>query len=363
LKSNQDVTRQRLHNQFITRPTFEKPGDVVRWLGAVQAQDFLGSLWAIGLRMHGAVESDIEQAIADRDIVRTWPMRGTIHFVPAEDIRWMLKLMASRVIAGNGARLQRQFGFDAATVSIARKAVTQALQGGKRIIRSKLYTVLEDAGVPTVNGRGLILLGWLAHEGIICFGARQGKQATFVLLDEWIEEKRAKNLTREEALAELAKRYFTGHGPATVHDFAWWTGLTLADCRAGIEMVGPLLAQEEVEGKTYWVAVDADAAPNFTPDAHLLPPFDEYTVAYKDRSAILDPAHVAVASVAARGSVLNSVIEINGRIVGNWKRTFEKGSVVITLQPFDALTDAEGKLVAEGADRYGRFLDMPVILP
>jgi hypothetical protein len=289
-------------------------------------------------------------------------MRGTIHFVPAEDIRWMLKVMASRGMAANGARLQRQFGFDAADISTARKAVTQALQGGKPMMRSKLYTVLEDAGLPTENGRGLIMLGWLAHEGLICFGAREGKQPTFVLLDEWIPESRARNLTREEALAELAKRYFTSHGPATAHDFAWWTGLTLADCRAGIEMVKPLLAQEEIEGKTYWFAGDAEVAPDSALDAHLLPAYDEYTVAYKDRSALLKPEHMAAAVVAVRGSVLNASVEINGKIVGNWQRTFGKNGVSIALQPYGDLSSSDRDLIMAAAQRYGAFQGMPAIL-
>jgi hypothetical protein len=360
LKSSHDLTQQRLHNQFITRPTFEKPGDVVKWFGAVQAQDYLGALWAVGLRMRDATETAVEKAIADRTIVRTWPMRGTLHFVAPEDIRWMLKLMTPRVIANNAQRIFRDYGLDAAAITRSRDVVENALAGGKCLPRTELYKVLEESGISPAPQGNLHIVGWLAMGGVICFGPRQGKQQTFALLDEWVPVSRV--LERDEALAELAKRYFTSHGPATVQDFAWWSGLTAGEARAGLEKVKSEFVQEVVDGKTYWLSVSTPAADDTPPTAHLLPAFDEYTVAYTDRSAILDPAHAEAARIDVRGSVLNPSIEVDGRIVGTWKRVFEKGSVIIKVQPFGAPSDIENEVVAEAADRYGNFLDMPAIL-
>jgi len=363
LKCNHDLTQQRLHNQFITRPTFEKPGDVVKWFGAVQAQDYLGALWAVGLRMRNATEAAIEQAIADRTIVRTWPMRGTLHFVAPEDIRWMLKLLTPRVIANNAQRVFRDYGLDAAAVARSRDVVEKALGGGKCLSRSELYRALDEHDISPTPQRNLHIVGWLAMDGVICFGPRQGKQQTFVLLDEWVPV--SKVLERDEALAELAKRYFTSHGPATVHDFAWWSGLTAGDARGGLEMVKSEFVQEVVDGKTHWLSpstLAAKYAEPTKPTAHLLPAFDEYTVAYKDRSAILDPAHAEAARIDVRGSVLNPSIEVDGQIVGTWKRVFEKGSVVIKAQPFGSPADIKNELVAEAAGRYGQFLETPATI-
>jgi hypothetical protein len=354
LKSNHDLAHQRLHTQFITRPNFEKPGDVVKWFGAVQAQDYLGALWAVGLRMQNATEADVEQAIADRAIVRTWPMRGTIHFVAPEDVKWLVKLLALRGGALRGKWLYDNFGLDEAEFARSRDALVKAMHGGKPLQRRNTYKVLEDAGIATADQRGLHIVGHLAREGLICFGPREGKQPTFVLLDEWVPQ--ARDLERDEALAEVSRRYFTSHGPATLQDFAWWSGLPARDARAGLEMVRSELAQEVVDGKTYWLSPSTRTAEEPPPTAHLLPAYDEYTVAYTDRSAVLDHAHDA----EARGGVLNPVIVVDGQVVGLWKRAYQKESVAITLQPFRKLSDAEHQAIAEAVNRFGRFLNMPV---
>jgi winged helix DNA-binding protein len=221
------VPQQRLHNQRLAATHLDTPAEVVRWLGAVQAQEYLGSLWAIGLRTRNATEAIVERAIADRSIVRTWPMRGTLHFVAAEDVRWMLELMTPRVVAAAAGRLAREYELDRSAFGRSAEVVARALEGGGSLTREAMYRALEVARISTAGGRGLHITWRLAHDGLICFGPRQGKQQTFVLLDEWIPG--AKRLAREEALCELARRYFTSHGPATTHDFAWWSGLLLSD--------------------------------------------------------------------------------------------------------------------------------------
>ena len=247
-----DLPGRRLHTQRIATHAFERPEQIVAWLGAVQAQDYLGGLWAIGLRMDGATEPEIERALDERTIVRTWPMRGTLHFVAADDARWMTALMAPRVVARNAGRLQRAYGVDAEVVGRAGEVIRRALEGGRQLSRDAIYATLEAAGIESSGGRGLHLLWWLAQEGVICFGAREGKQQTFALLDEWIPG--ARTLERDEALAELTRRYFTGHGPATIHDFMWWSGLTMAEAREGLAMVGTALTSEAIDGVTHWLA-------------------------------------------------------------------------------------------------------------
>lgn len=353
-----DIARLRLSNQRIASSTFGKPGDVVAWLGAVQAQDYLGALWAVGLRMREATEEVVERALAERSIVRTWPMRGTLHFVAAQDVRWMLDLMTPRIVYRNAARLQREYGLDDAVYARGRELFIAALQGGRQLTREAMYRVLEAGGVSTKGQRGIHILWKLAHDGLLCFGAREGKQQTFVLLDEWVP--RSKTLDKDEALAELARRYFTSRGPATLQDFVWWSGLTVADAKAAIAEAKGHLIQEEAGGQTYWLASSAPGPAEASPDAHLLPAFDEYTVAYKDRSAVLDPSQAR--KLNAGGGMLNPVVVIDGRVAGTWKRTLKKKSVVIAPSLFAPLKRAEKSAFTQAARRYGAFLGLPMEL-
>jgi hypothetical protein len=250
------IGRRRLGNQHISRPTFRDPTDVVGWLGAVQAQDYLGGLWAIGLRTKGATEATVEDAIARRQIVRTWPMRGTLHFVAAEDIRWILPVLTPRVVAGAQSRF-RQLGLDDATFTKSARVAENALAGGTVVRRDRRGS--ERRRDRDTLTRGLHLLGVLSQQGLLCFGPRDGKQHTFTLLEEWLPSSRT--LGRADALGELARRYFASHGPATVHDFAWWSGLTVTDARAGLEGVKSELESEDVDGRTFWFAIRLLCAP------------------------------------------------------------------------------------------------------
>src|ERR1700722_4804854 len=193
-----DIAHQRLINQQIAAPSHKKPCDVVAALGAMQAQDFLGALWAIGLRLPHATEAEVKQAIADRTIIRTWPMRGTLHFVAAADVRWMLELLAPRVIASS-ARRHELFGLDDALIARIKKLIIGALQGSRQLTRDEMYRLLERADVSVTGQRGFHILWRLAHDGVICFGAHRGKQATFALLDEWLPK--TQDLGRDQALA------------------------------------------------------------------------------------------------------------------------------------------------------------------
>jgi hypothetical protein len=355
---NLDIAFQRLYNQRIVGSTFEKPADVVKWLVSVQAQDYLGALWAVGLRMPNTIETDIEKALADRTIIRTWPMRGTLHFVAAEDVRWMLELMTPRIVQRDARRLEQQYGLDDTVFSHSKEVLIRALQDGKQLSRDAMYQTLEAEHISATNQRGLLILWRLAQEGLICFGAREGKQQTFVLLDEWAPN--AKSMDHDEALAELAQRYFTGHGPATVQDFGWWSGLTAADARSGLEMVKSQLIYKTIENKIYWMSPDIPSIQHSSPSVLLLPAFDEFSVAYKDRSAVLNPLYTRLANSGY--GILNPTIVIDGQIVGTWKRKFTKDAVVIKLYPFTAFTVNENLALTEAASRYGTFLDTPVIL-
>lgn len=354
-----DIASLRLRSQRIAGARLGDPGEVVAWMGAVQAQDYLAALWALGIRMEGtAREEAVEKAVAGRAVVRTWPLRGTLHFVAPADVRWMLALLASRTIAGRRARY-RQLELDQAVFDRGRDLITNALEGGRQLTRGALFERLEGAGIATANQRGIHILQRLALDGLLCFASREGKQQTFALLEEWAPP--AGTLDRDEALAELAARYFTSHGPATLQDFTWWSGLSVADARKGIGLAGPRLEQETADGRSCWLSATAPEMKPGTesPAAYLLPAFDEYIIAYKDRGAVLDPVHGGLMS---SNGIFYPAIIVDGRVAGTWTRSFQKKSVVITLSPFAPLKKRERQAVAAAAERYGAFLGMPVVL-
>jgi hypothetical protein len=350
-----DIPRLRLESQQIARPRFETPAEVVAALGAVQAQDYPASLWAIGLRIAGATEADIEAAVTKGEIVRTWPMRGTLHFVAAADVRWLVGLCAHRGMAASRNRMRR-LEIDDGALATARRLWTRALQGGKQLLRAELYTLLEGAGVSTSDQRGPHILGYLAQEGLVCIGPRRGRQHTIVLVDEWAPG--AVDLPREEALTELTLRYFSGHGPATAADFAWWSGLTMAMVKAGIEMAGSRLDRVELAEKTYWLAPGAVPATIARGTVHLLPAFDEYLVGYRERDAVLVPADRL--RINAGGGLLNPAVLRDGRVVGAWRRSLADGAAIVRPAPFAPFAAPLQRSIAKAAERYGRFLGVPV---
>jgi winged helix DNA-binding protein len=352
-----DIAHLRLANLHISNPTFKKPSEVVGWLGAVQAQDYLGSLWAVGLRMRNATEHAIEQAMVDRKIVRCWPMRGTLHYVLPEDVHWMLRLLTPRVISGNAGRQARQFGIDAATIKRSKELIERALAGGKNLTRPGIYKTLEAGHISTSNGRGLQILWRVALDGVICLGAREGKQQTFVLLDEWVPDTSV--LERDEALARLVTRYFTGHGPATIQDFVWWSGLTITDTKAGIALAMPQLEQERIEGEAYWYGRSSHLQKDPGQSAYLLPNYDEFAVGYADRSATYDP-QIRRTEKDWNITALAATLVVDGRIAGTWRRTFEKGKVTIKPRLFRKLTNAQITAVTAAARRYAQFLNVPI---
>ena len=341
-----DVLLTRIRNQRLAGDGFERVEDVVRWFGAVQGQDVLASLWALGLRVPGSTEGEIEKAIEDGGLLRTWPMRGTIHYVPAEDAKWMLDLMTPRIVAGSAKRY-RDLGLDEIAFESARKEIQAILEGGKVVARPDLVRHLESRGISMSGQRGYHILYHLAQQGFLCLGPRVGKQPTVVLLDEWVPESR--KLTREEGLAEIATRYFRSHGPATLHDFAWWTGLTVADCRAAMDGISSRLEEWKDGDRTLWHTPTRDEG---EPERVMLLPFvDEYTVGYRDRSDFLKPEYT---ERTFHG--LMSVVISDGEIVGMWKRKLAAKKVAVELDLFRDLDGNERRSLNNVLRRYGEFL-------
>jgi len=336
-----DVVSQRLDNHKLSSSEFKKPVDVVRWLGAVQAQDFYGAKWALALRMRKATDAVVEKAFNEGQILRTHLMRPTWHFVAPDDIRWLLQLTGPRINVRCGPNY-RKYELDKETFKRSNKALTRALQGGKYLTRSALKKVLNQIGIPaddTVRMAHILLRAEL--DSVVCSGPRVGKQFTYALLEERVPA--TKPLTRDEALAKLTQRYFTSHGPATLQDFIWWSGLTAADARHGVGLVDRHLRQELIEENVY-LSPRVAKTPKPTHSAHLLPAYDEYTVAYKDRQTI--------SAQNDRWGLLGPIVIIDGRPVGTWKRTNDE--VALNLSP--NLKEPDRLAITHAANRYAAFL-------
>jgi Winged helix DNA-binding domain len=348
-----NIAARRLVAQQIVRPAFKTPAELVAYLGAVQAQDYAACKWAVGLRLAGAPgEASVERAIDDGEVLRIHALRGTWQLVAPADVRWLLDLVAPRLIAGAATRY-RQLGLDAATFRRSRAALAKVLRGAQ-LTRAELASALAAAGISTTGQRLAHLLQRAELDALICGAARRGKQFTYALLDDRAPDSRAR-LDRGEALAELARRYFRSRGPATVDDFKRWSGLAPADARSGLEAVQSKLASTTLDGRIYWF--DDDAAKKArSSKAFLLPAFDEYLVAYRDRGVVLDPQYVK--RLNAGGGMLGPCVVLDGRVIGTWKRTLGRETVAIEIDLFEAPARAASSVIEDASRRYGNFLGL-----
>jgi len=353
-----DLLGRRLLNQKLARSRLRKPADVVAWLGAVQAQDYAGAKWGVGQRANGVTDADVDRACDEGAILRTHVMRPTWHFVAPADIRWLLALTAPRVHAATGSS-NRKLGLDSRTFQRSERALERALRGGGYMTRPELKAVLRRVGIATDVQRLAHLMLHAELEQVVCSGPRRGKQFTYALFDERVPK--ARTWKREDALAELARRYFASHGPATLRDYAWWSGLTVGDARAGIAAVKPALAHEVIEGRGYWRAPSRVTPLPAEPVAHLLPNYDEYLIAYKDRDPVVGPQG-SRNRVARPEDAFAHLLVIEGLLAGTWRRSVIGSVVVVDVTPYRRLPRRSLDAVAAAAESYGSFLETEVRL-
>ena len=324
----------------------------------MQAQDFPGVKWSVGLRVAGTTEAAVEAACDAGEIVRSWPLRGTLHLVASEDLGWLLGLTASRAIASVADR-RAALGITKTDVERAREIAQAALAGRRVLTREALLTAFRAAGVSTLGQRGYHLLWYLAQTGTLVLGPSAGRQQTFALLDEWVP--RPRRLERDEALGTLALRYFRSHGPATVADLARWSGLTVGDVRRGLGICGNALRTLEFDGLTYHLGPESLEPAARAAVVHLLPGFDEYLLGYGDRSAALAPEHHE-AIVPGGNGMFKPTIVVDGEVVGTWRRIVTTHKIVIEPAPFGGLSAGVRELLAEAAQGYGAFIGRPARL-
>lgn len=331
-----DIVNQRLHNQGLIKPLWKSPHDVVKAFGAVQAQDYPGAKWAIGQRLSNSLDADIEKAMTEGTIIRTHVLRPTWHFVTPEDIRWMLDLTAPR-IKRIFASYYKTLNLDEQTLQKSNKIFEKVLKG-KHLVRSELRAALEEAGIATKGMRFGFILAYAELEGLICSGARKDKRQTYALLNE--RAPLARSFTPKKPLVELVTRYFTTHGPATVHDFVWWAFVKVSDVKKALEESN--LKSAEIEGKTYWFADDSPKTSSSS--MHILPNYDEY-ISYKDRGHYFE-------SVIPKSALMNHFIVQNGKMIGGWKSPAGKD---IKINLFKSLSPSEKQALSFQLKRYSAF--------
>ena len=351
------IPERRLLNQCIDRARHRTPAEVVAWLGAVQAQEYEPAKWGLGLRMANAVDADVERAFEQGRILRTHVMRPTWHFVTPGDIRWMLELTAPSVHR-RMAVYDRQLGLDAAVKRRGTAVIERALRDGQHLTRVELGERLKDAGLAFTSTRLAHLAMYAELEGVVCSGPRRGRKFTYALMAE--RAPKARRLPRDEALAELARRFFTSHGPATVRDFVWWSGLTTADARRGLEMIRA--KRHDVGDHIYWAAGVAAKAPASVRIAHLLPIYDEFVVAYRDRVAVPHGPSMIPSSTGGGYVTFQHALVVAGQIAGTWRLSRSSSGVAIAATPLRRLSPKERSAVTDAAARYGRFANLPVEL-
>lgn len=355
------ITDRRLHNQHLSKQTLNDPGEIVRHLGAVQAQEYGHAKWALGMRSLDLTEKDVEQAFSEGAILRTHVMRPTWHFLAREDIRWMLALTGPRVHTAN-AHYYKISELDAATLARSNDLIAKWLEGSNFLTRAELLEMLGREGIPAGNTiRSSYIMMYAELEGLICSGPRQGNQFTYALIDE--RAPAATPFDRDESLGELVRRYFSSHGPATIQDFVWWSGLTVADTKRGLDMNKERLESRTIEGVAYWFPPPAGSPPEAANTAYLLPIYDEYGNAYKRRDDLADPSHDEQVKAGSIPKVpYQCPLVIGGKVLGAWKRTIGKNEALVEAYYYRPLTRIESELLDEDVARYGRFHGVKPVL-
>jgi hypothetical protein len=348
-----EISLKRLIAQKIIEPQFQSAKEVVQWLGAIQAQDYYMAKWAIGSRMAHATDQLIEDSINKGEIIRTHVMRPTWHFVPAEDIRWMLALTATHIKASIKS-YQTKLGLSENIFQRTNDIIGKVLRGNNFLTRTEIVAELKKKKVAADNLQATHIMFEAELNCIVCNGPMRGKQFTYALIDERVRP--TKSISREEGLYRLAKKYFTSHGPATIQDFAWWSGLSAADSKLSIELIKDNFASEKIENKVYWFD-SSISIKNFRQTAPLfLPAFDEFMISYTDRSASLDSKYSKIILVG--NGIFRPIIVLDGKVIGIWLRTIKKNYMEITTHFFSSKQKLKKDEIASLLEPYSKFLNL-----
>lgn len=352
------IARRRINNSGLTGRPFSTPGEVVGWHLAMQAQEYGPAKWSIGQRATDLVDPDVDEAVTSGAIVRTHVLRPTWHFVAREDLRWLLALSGPRVHQGNAGRYRR-LGLDERTRSRCEQVIASAFAGDNRLTRNDIALVLDAAGIDREGQRLPHILMHCELEAVIGSGGVSGKQQTYALLDERVPQ--APRLDRDDALVELTRRYLRSHGPSTVKDLGWWSGLTMTDIRKALDALGEVVRSETIEGIGFWSIASEDPAPAAR-GAHLLQTYDELVVGFTESRFFRDPAVELARAAWNDRSYPTGGILLNGRLGGHWRRTFERDAVRVAIHVYEEPTTTVTRAMKAAASKLGRFLGLPTVV-
>jgi hypothetical protein len=349
-----NIANIRLFNQQIHSSEFQDSKALVAYMGAMQAQDYALAKWAVGLRVNGATHDSIQLALDKGEIIRTHVLRPTWHFIATEDAHWMLALTAPHIKVSMGS-MNKQLELDTSIFNKCNDIIEKILTNGNHLTREEIMVQIAESGIMVSPLRAAHLMMYAELDGIACNGIMKGKQHTYALLDEK-PFKKVVIFSREEALATLAKRFFISHGPATLQDFYWWSGLPMGDVRKGLEAIKNELISEIFDNQTYWFSHNT----NFTEEEsiHFLPSFDEFMVSYKDRSASIE-AHLKAQAMTSNG-IFKPIIVVNGKVIGIWKRTIKKEKLLIEPQFFYPDNTLSKDVMMKATEGLGKFWNLGV---
>lgn len=348
-----EIAHLRLRHSGLTQSSFESPQEVVRHHGAMQAQDYGLAKWSIGQRAAGLTDGAIDEALTSGEIIRTHVLRPTWHFASREDVRWMLEFTASRVLRRTDKRRQ-ELGLDGATLKRCESLIAAELEGGNQLTRMEIGGVLESAGINAALQRLPHILMLCELNAVICSGGMRGKQNSYALFDERVPKSRVRD--RAEALTELIRRYLSSHGPATIKDLSWWSGLTVRDIRAGMEELGSDVSADVVSGVTFWsMSNDRDEAVDKNRSSHLLQAYDELLVGYSESRYFGDPRANEARSAWSDRALPTGVVLHSGNVTGHWRRTVRGSGVTVEAFVYQRPNGSQRRALEEAAAALGRF--------
>lgn len=348
----------RLVSQGICSNSFSARKDMVKYMGAMQAQDFEMAKWAIGCRLPGSTDEMIKHSLNTGEILRTHVLRPTWHFVSPDDIYWMLALTAPRIKSSMKSR-DNELGLTAEVCAKSNKILEKALEAEKFLTRDALIDILKREKIDSDNPQAYYHLFLHAElDGLICSGVMQHKKQTYALLAERVPDKIMPG--KPEALAKLASRYFTSHGPATLQDFVWWSGLSIRDGKEALELAKGELVSEQTGGQMYWFSPLLNFSQIKENSLFVLPAFDEFIISYKDRSAAI-PVETSKKAISTNG-IFRPVIVFDGRVIGLWKRTTAKNIVTVSIGLFETIDAKKKLMITKRIEKYALFMQKEAVI-
>lgn len=355
--THEEISHHRLVSQKLYKTNSCLPQEIVKHFGAMQAQDYAMAKWAIGSRCD-ATEKEIEKAINSAKIIRTHILRPTWHFVSPDDIYWMLELSAPQVKRFTTSATKK-FGYDEKKLNQANASIEKLLAGNNHLTRNEIMQELDIKKTASDDFLSAAIMMNAELDGLVCNGEMKGKQITYALLEERVSKPK-NTLTKEEALAKLAQRYFESHGPATLLDFSWWSGFPPTICQKSINAIELQLNCITIDNQQYWFKKEITDADNFRESVHFLPAFDEILISYKTREASFNTEHQS--KVFTNNGIFKPIILENGKVIGIWKRTIKKDHVKIETEFFKDFETDKKQVLFEGIKSFETYLETKIVI-